>query len=72
METGSFVAVMSVVLAVVLMVFGAKYRQMLNRTKIFAQLLENIIVATEDNKVTEEEFQNIVASTKKLISEGEF
>ena len=71
MESGSFVAVVSAVLTVVSVFLGAKYRKWLEKGRLLATLLDDIIEAAEDDKVSEEEFQNIVAKTKQVIAEVE-
>lgn len=69
MESGSFVAVVSAVLTVVSVFLGAKYRKWLEKGRLLAALLDDIIEAAEDDKISEEEFQNIVAKTKQVIAE---
>jgi hypothetical protein len=49
-------------------VLGAKYKQGKGKAKQFLNLLNAIIEATEDDKVTEEEFQKIVADAKALLA----
>lgn len=71
MESGSFVAVVSAVLTVVSVFLGAKYRKWLEKGRLLATLLDDIIEAAEDDKVSEEEFQNIVAKTKQIIADAE-
>ena len=56
MESGSFVAVVSAVLTVVSVFLGAKYRKWLEKGGLLATLLDDIIEAVEDDKVSEEEF----------------
>ena len=69
MESSSIVAVVTVVLSVVSVVLGAKYRKWLERGRLFAKLLDDIVAAAEDDKITEEEFQRIVAEAKKIAAE---
>ena len=47
-------------------VLGAKYKQ--GKGKQLLDLLNAIIEAAEDDKVTEEEFQKIVADAKVLLA----
>ena len=47
-------------------VLGAKYKQ--GKAKQLLDLLNAIIEAAEDDKVTEEEFQKIVADAKVLLA----
>ena len=69
MESSSIVAVATAVLALVSVFLGAKYRKWLERGRLFAELLSDIIRAAEDDKISEEEFQNIVAATKQGAAE---
>ena len=69
MESGSIVTVVTAVLSLVSVVLGAKYRKWLERGRLFAKLFDDIVAAAEDDKVTEEEFQRIVAEAKKVASE---
>jgi hypothetical protein len=69
METGLIGAVASVVLAMASAFLGAKYRNWLKRARLFAELLDDVIAAAEDDSISEEEFQKIVADAKKLAAE---
>ena len=69
MESGSIVAVATAVLSVVSVVLGTKYKKWLDRGRLFAELLGDIVAAAEDDKVSEEEFQKIVAKAK-LVAAG--
>jgi len=69
MESGSIVAVATAVLTVVSVFLGVKYRKWLERGRLFAELLNDIIVAAEDDKVSEEEFRQIVAAAKQVAAE---
>ena len=69
MESGSFVAVATAVLSIVLVFLGAKYRKWLERGRLFAELFDDLVAAAEDDKVSEEEFQKIVAKAK-LVAAG--
>ena len=71
MESGSIVAVATAVLSVVSVFLGVKYRQGLKKARLFADLLNDVVAAAEDDKVTEEEFQNIVAAAKRVSEEVE-
>ena len=71
MESGSIVAVATAVLSVVSVFLGAKYRKWLARGRLFAELFDDIVAAAEDDKVSEEEFQQIVAKAKKVASKVE-
>ena len=71
MESDSIVAIATAVLSAVSVFLGAKYRKWLGRGRLFAELLDDIIAAAEDDNVTEEEFQKIVAEAKKVAAEVE-
>jgi len=71
MESGSIIAVVSAVLTVVSVFLGTKYKKWLEKGRLFAMLLDDIIEAAEDEKVTEEEFQNIIAVTKQVLADVE-
>ena len=71
MESGSIVALVSAVLTVVSLFLGTKYKKWLGKGRLFAMLLDDIIDAAEDDKVTEEEFQNLVAATKQVLADVE-
>ena len=69
MEIGSIVAVATAVLSVVSVFLGSKYRKWLERGRLFAELFDDLVAAAEDYKVSEEEFQKIVAKAK-LVAAG--
>ena len=69
MESGSIVAVATAILTIVSMLLGAKYRKWLARGRLFAKLFDDIVAAAEDDKVSEEEFQNIVAAAKQVAAD---
>ncbi len=71
MESGSIVAVATAILTVVSVFLGAKYRKWLERGRLFAELFDDLVAAAEDDKVSEEEFQEIVAKAKKVASKVE-
>lgn len=71
MDSGSIAALVSAILALALVVLGVKYRQGLEKARLFAELLEEIITAAEDNQVSEEEFQQIVAKAKQVAADME-
>ena len=72
MENGSIIAVATATLSIASVFLGAKYRKWLERGRLFAELLDDIIAAAEDDTVSEEEFQKIVAEAKKVAAqEGE-
>ena len=71
MESGSIVAVVTAVLSIVSLFLGAKYRKWLERGRLFARLFDDIVAAAEDDKISEEEFQKIVAEAKKVAAQVE-
>ena len=70
MESGSIVAVATAVLSVVSVFLGKKYRKWLSKGRLFAKLFDDIVAAAEDDKVSEEEFQKIVAKAKIVAAAG--
>ncbi|MCR3922950.1 MAG: hypothetical protein NUK65_10635 [Firmicutes bacterium] len=71
MESGLIVTLATAVLSVVSVFLGAKYRKWLERGRLFAKLFDDIVAAAEDNEISEEEFQKIVANAKKVAAKGE-
>lgn len=71
MENSSIVAVATAVLSLISVFLGAKYRKWLERGRLFAELLDDIIAAAEDDNVSEEEFQKIVTEAKKVAAKVE-
>ena len=71
MESGLFVTIVTAILSVVSVFLGTKYRKWLDKGRLFAKLFDDIVAAAEDDKITEEEFQKIVADAKKVASEVE-
>ena len=69
MESGSITTIATAVLSVVSLFLGVKYRKWLDKGRLFAKLFDDIVAAAEDDKITEEEFQKIVANAKKLAAE---
>jgi len=71
MDGTSFVALVSAFLTLVSVFLGVKYRQGLKKARLFARLLEDIIEAVEDDEVSEEEFQRLVAAAKQVVADEE-
>jgi hypothetical protein len=69
MESSSITVIATAVLSVVSLFLGAKYRKWLDRGRLFAKLLDDIVSAAEDDKISEEEFQKLVADVKKVAAE---
>ena len=65
----SVVAVATAVLSIVSVFLGVKYRKWLAKGKLFAELLNDVVAAAEDDAVSEEEFQSIVVKAK-LVAAG--
>jgi hypothetical protein len=70
MDCGSIAVLVGGILTVASAVLGAKYRQGKGKAKQLLDLLNAIIGAAEDDRVTEEEFQKIVADAKALLGGG--
>ena len=70
MNNGSIAAIVSAVLALASVFLGAKYRKWLERGRLFAKLLDDLVAAAEDDKISEEEFQKIVVKAK-LVAAGD-
>ena len=71
MESGSFVAVATAVLSIVSVFLGAKYKKWLAKGKLLAELFDDVVAAAEDDAVSEEEFQSIVAKAKLVAAAGD-
>jgi len=71
MESSSIVAVATAILTIVSVFLGAKYRKWLSRGRLFAELFDDLVAAAEDDKVSEEEFQQIVTKAKMVASKVE-
>ena len=71
MESGSIVTVVSAILSVVSVFLGAKYRKWLEKGRLFAKLFDDVVAAAEDDAVSEEEFQSIVAKAKLVAVAGD-
>lgn len=69
MDTASLVALASAFLTVVSVFLGVKYRQGLKKARLFAKLLNDIVTVAEDDEVTEEELQRVIATAKKIAGE---
>jgi len=70
MESGSFVAVATAVLSIVSVFLGVKYRKWLAKGNLLAELFDDVVAAAEDDAVSEEEFQSIVAKAKLVAAAG--
>ena len=71
MESGSIVAVATAVLTVVSVFLGVKYKKWLAKGKLLASLFDDVVAAAEDDAVSEEEFQKIVAKAKLVAAAGD-
>ena len=69
MESGSIIAVATAVFCAVSVFLGAKYRNWLEWGRLFAKIFDDIVAAAEDDKVSEEEFQQIVAAAKQVTAD---
>ena len=66
MESASIVAIVTAVLSIVSVFLGAKYKKWLAKGKLLAELFDDVVAAAEDDAVSEEEFQSIVAKAKRV------
>jgi hypothetical protein len=73
-DVESAVALVTVLLTLVSLVLGAKYKQSKDKAKQFVSLanraiscVNTLIDAAEDDEVTEEEFRGTVAAVKRLV-----
>jgi CRISPR/Cas system CSM-associated protein Csm2 small subunit len=71
MDSASLVALASALLTVVSVVLGVKYRKGIEKARLFAELLDDVITAAEDDEVSEEEFHQIVVNAKKVAADVE-
>ena len=68
MDYATIAILAGTVLSTVSVLLGAKYTKGKSKAKQLVALLGEIIEAAQDDKVSEEEFQQIVTSTKKILS----
>ena len=71
MYYSSVAVLVRMVLAAISVVFGAKYKQGKGKAEQLTELLKTVVEAAEDDKVTEKEFQEIVASAKSFLEKPE-
>ena len=71
LDAGTVAVVATLLLTLASGLFGAKYKRVLGKTKQVRGLLDSVIVAAEDKKVTEKDFQKIVVQVKALLSDSE-
>ena len=68
MDYATIAVLAGTVLSTVSVLLGAKYTKGKSKAKQLVALLGEIIEAAQDDNVSEEEFQQIVTSTKKILS----
>ena len=66
----SVIAVATAVLSIVSVFLGVKYKKWLAKGKLLAELFDDVVAAAEDDAVSEEEFQKIVAKAKLVAAAG--
>ena len=66
-DAGTVVLVVTIALSL----FGAKHIQVKGKAKQLQKTVDLLVAATEDDKVTEEEYKGIVSSIKQLVSDSE-
>lgn len=71
MEYASIAILIGAILASASVLLGARYQQGKGKAKQLADLLTSIIEAAQDDKITEKEFQKIIASAKDLLQKPE-
>ena len=67
-DVGTVAAVATLLLAVASALFGAKHKQAKGKVTKVRGVLDSGIEAAEVDKVSEREFEKVVASAKRLIS----
>ncbi len=71
MEITSFVVLLTAILSVLSAVLGVKYRHWLNKAKLFSKLLDDLVAAIEDDKLSEDELQQLITTAKELMESNE-
>jgi len=71
MEYESISVLIGALLTIASLILGAKYKQGKGKAKQLTDLLTTIIKAAEDDEITENEFQKIVASAKGFLEKPE-
>jgi len=67
MDFASVSVLITAVLSIASIVLGAKYKLVRDKAGQLSKLLSAVIAATEDDNITEAEFQSIVAAAKALM-----
>ncbi|MCW4016699.1 MAG: hypothetical protein NWF06_10050 [Candidatus Bathyarchaeota archaeon] len=67
MEIASFVVLVTSILSVASAFLGVKYRHLVNKAKLFSKLLGELIVAIEDDNLSENEVQQLIMTAKELM-----
>ncbi len=70
MDASNIIVLASSFLAIVGVFIGAKWQYSKSKVAQLMKLLDLILEAPEDDKVTEEEFQGIVSAAKSLTDLG--
>jgi hypothetical protein len=70
LDTSSIIALASSFLTIAGVLVGAKWQYSKGKAAQLTKLLDVILEAAEDDKVTEEEFQGIVSAAKSLTDLG--
>lgn len=71
MDASSVAALVTAFLTIVSVLAGAKWQLGKSKAAQVSQLLNLVLKAAEDNTVSEEEFQGIVAAAKALMGKQE-
>ncbi|MCW4022433.1 MAG: hypothetical protein ACOWW1_04015 [archaeon] len=67
MDTASFMILVTAILSVASMFLGVKYRHWVNKSKLFSKLLCELVAAIEDDKLSEDEVQQLITTAKELM-----
>jgi hypothetical protein len=71
LDAVSATALASAALTILSVLLGTKYRAGKSKAKQLAKLLTTVVLAAEDDEVTEDEFHGIVVAAKALLNELE-
>ena len=71
MEITSFVVLVTVILSVASAFLGVKYRHWVNKAKLFSKFLSDLVAAIEDDKLSEDEVQQLITTAKELMESNE-
>ena len=67
----SFVVLVTAILSVASAFLGMKYRSWIKKAKLFSKLLGELVAAIEDDKLSEDEVQQLITTAKELMESNE-